>query len=305
MTENLSPLSVHQRGAGRILLRCFSYLRPYWRWSAPAYLALLVIDALNMLIPQLIRWIVDRGIGDQDVRLLSWSVLTLLGLTLLKGGLTFFQGRWIEMSSQGVAYDLRNATWMNLIADALMVYVAPDGRIIRVVGEPDLNTGETIDVVMEEGPLKAAMVQYGLDILGLSILISIITATLVFLALAFAMRPFLGPRDWDLFAFFAPPLGLWVVLRLLVRMKDRELRPVAAIALGMGVFFLFPWIVGNATLSVAGDRAVRLSWRDRLPDISLTALIFPRSPSVRGQATCSHSWQVLLEQGRLQPVLTW
>jgi signal transduction histidine kinase len=66
------------------------------------------------------------------------------------------------------AYDLRNATWMNLIADALMVYVAPDGRIIRVVGEPGLNTGETIDVVMEEGPLKAAMVQYGLDILGLS-----------------------------------------------------------------------------------------------------------------------------------------
>ena len=81
------------------------------------------------------------------------------------------------------AYDLRNATWMNLIADALMVYVAPDGRIIRVVGEPGLNTGETIDVVMEEGPLKAAMVQYGLDILGLSILISVITATLVFRAL--------------------------------------------------------------------------------------------------------------------------
>ncbi|MHA1134537.1 MAG: ATP-binding protein [Alphaproteobacteria bacterium] len=88
------------------------------------------------------------------------------------------------------AYDLRNATWMNLIADALMVYVAPDGRIIRVVGEPGLNTGETIDVVMEEGPLKAAMVQYGLDILGLSILISVITATLVFLALdALLVKP--------------------------------------------------------------------------------------------------------------------
>ncbi|WP_372928580.1 ATP-binding protein [Methyloceanibacter sp.] len=88
------------------------------------------------------------------------------------------------------AYDLRNATWINLIADALMVYVAPDGRIIRVVGEPGLNTGETIDVVMEEGPLKAAMVQYGLDILGLSILISVITATLVFLALdALLVKP--------------------------------------------------------------------------------------------------------------------
>ena len=88
------------------------------------------------------------------------------------------------------AYDLRNATWMELIADAMMVYVAPDDRIIRVVGEPDLNTGETIDVVMEEGPLKAAMVKYGLDILGLSILISMITAALVFLALdALLVKP--------------------------------------------------------------------------------------------------------------------
>jgi ABC-type multidrug transport system fused ATPase/permease subunit len=116
MTENPGLLSVHEPGAARILLRCFSYLRPYCRWDAPAYLALLVIDTLNMLIPQLIRRIVDRGIRDQDIHLLSWLVLTLLGLTLLKGGLAFFQGRWIEMSSQGVAYDLRNAIHHKLSA---------------------------------------------------------------------------------------------------------------------------------------------------------------------------------------------
>lgn len=80
-------------------------------------------------------------------------------------------------------YDLRDASWAELIGDALMVYVAPDNRVIRVVGEPGFNPGETVDVVMEEGPLKAAMMKYGFDILGLSILISIITATLVFLAL--------------------------------------------------------------------------------------------------------------------------
>jgi signal transduction histidine kinase len=80
-------------------------------------------------------------------------------------------------------YDLRDASWAELIGDALMVYVVPDDRVIRVVGEPGFNPGETVDVVMEEGPLKAAMMKYGFDILGLSILISIITATLVFLAL--------------------------------------------------------------------------------------------------------------------------
>jgi ATP-binding cassette subfamily B protein len=74
-----------------------------------AYLALLGITLLSLAIPQFIRWIVDQGIGGQDVRLLGWSVLALLGITLVKGVLILLQGRWTEMASQGVAYDLRNA----------------------------------------------------------------------------------------------------------------------------------------------------------------------------------------------------
>jgi ATP-binding cassette subfamily B protein len=95
--------------SGRILLRCFGYLRPYWRLTVGAYLIILVVNALALTIPQLIRWIVDEGIGGQDIGLLTWAVLALLGLTLLKGVLSFVQGRWTEIASQGVAYDLRNA----------------------------------------------------------------------------------------------------------------------------------------------------------------------------------------------------
>jgi signal transduction histidine kinase len=88
------------------------------------------------------------------------------------------------------SYDLRNASWAALMADALMVYVAPDDRVIRVVGEPGMGEGALIDVVMGEAPLKAAMIRYGLDILGLSILISIITAALVYLSLdALLVKP--------------------------------------------------------------------------------------------------------------------
>ena len=88
------------------------------------------------------------------------------------------------------SYDLRGASWLSLIADALMVYVTPEDRVIRVVGEPGFNKGEFIEVVMGEAPLKAAMIRYGLDILALSILISIITAALVYLALnALLVKP--------------------------------------------------------------------------------------------------------------------
>jgi signal transduction histidine kinase len=81
------------------------------------------------------------------------------------------------------SYDLREATWLQLIADAMMVFAQTDDRVIRVVGKPNRATGEFIEVVMEEAPLKAAMIRYGLDILGLSVLISIITAALVYLTL--------------------------------------------------------------------------------------------------------------------------
>ncbi|MBC8012682.1 MAG: HAMP domain-containing histidine kinase [Methyloceanibacter sp.] len=103
------------------------------------------------------------------------------------------------------SYDLRNASWLTLIADALMVYVTPEDRVIRVVGEPGFNEGELIDVVMGEAPLKAAMIRYGLDILGLSILISIITAALVYLSLdALLVKP-MTKLTWNIVRFSQRP----------------------------------------------------------------------------------------------------
>jgi len=101
---------------GNPLWRVYGYLRPYWVTTAGAYIALLLINALALTIPQFIRWIVDQGIGGQNTQLLLLSVLGLLALTLVKGVLTFYQGRWVEMASQGVAYDVRNAMHRQLAA---------------------------------------------------------------------------------------------------------------------------------------------------------------------------------------------
>ena len=100
----------HREAGGRaILLRCFGYLRPYRGIVLRAYLVGLVNTGLALIIPQFIRWIVDEGIGKKDTALLGWSVLGLLGLTLVKGIFSFVQGRSTEIASQGVAYDLRKA----------------------------------------------------------------------------------------------------------------------------------------------------------------------------------------------------
>ena len=103
------------------------------------------------------------------------------------------------------SYDLRGATWLTLITDALMVYAEPKDRVIRVIGRPGYSTGQFIEVVMEEAPLHAAMIRYGLDILGLSILISIITAALVYLTLdALLVKP-MTRLTWNIVRFSERP----------------------------------------------------------------------------------------------------
>jgi ATP-binding cassette subfamily B multidrug efflux pump len=116
-TSQVQPSpSLPKPGDRQILARCLSYLRPYWQLTGGAYLLLLTITGLALIIPQLIRSSVDRGIRGQDMRTLGLSVLAILGVILLKGGLTFLQGRWTEIASQGVAYDLRNTLYRKLSA---------------------------------------------------------------------------------------------------------------------------------------------------------------------------------------------
>jgi ABC-type multidrug transport system fused ATPase/permease subunit len=110
------PLPLPKPGDRQILARCLSYLRPYWQLTGGAYLLVLTITGLALVIPQLIRSSVDQGIRGQDMRALGLSVLAILGAVLLKGGLTFLQGRWTEIASQGVAYDLRNTLYRKLSA---------------------------------------------------------------------------------------------------------------------------------------------------------------------------------------------
>lgn len=100
--QTIKPNPMH------VLWRCLRYLRPYWKPTFGAYLTLVGINILSLTIPQFIRWIVDEGIGAKNLQILLWSAVALLALTLLKGILTFFQGKWTETASQGVAYDLRN-----------------------------------------------------------------------------------------------------------------------------------------------------------------------------------------------------
>lgn len=87
-------------------------------------------------------------------------------------------------------YDLREVPALTLIRDALGTLTGTGERIIRVIGDPVQQGGLLIEVTMDEAPLRAEMLDYGLRILILSAVISVVTAALLFAAVqAFLVLP--------------------------------------------------------------------------------------------------------------------
>lgn len=90
-------------------------------------------------------------------------------------------------------FDLRDGTAPVLIRDALMRILEPDNEVIRVIGAPTREAGLLIEVTMETAPLRASMIDYGIRILVLSAVISIVTAGLLFVAVrAILVKPIRG-----------------------------------------------------------------------------------------------------------------
>ncbi len=90
-------------------------------------------------------------------------------------------------------YDLRDASAMTLIRDAMMRLFNPEPEVIRVIGDPVREGGLVIEVTMWTAKLRAAMIDYGVNILLLSAVISVITALLLFLAVQrLIVRPIKG-----------------------------------------------------------------------------------------------------------------
>jgi signal transduction histidine kinase len=79
-------------------------------------------------------------------------------------------------------YDLREVSAWVLIRDAMLRLAEPENQVIRVYGNPVQDAGMLIDVTLYTQPMREAMIDYGLRILLLSAVISVITAAMLFFA---------------------------------------------------------------------------------------------------------------------------
>lgn len=91
------------------------------------------------------------------------------------------------------SFDMRDPPASRLIANALRRIVNPEDTVIRVIGNPVRGGGQLIEITLPTAPLRAALVDYGLRILALSAVISVITGGLLFFVVRrFLVRPIKG-----------------------------------------------------------------------------------------------------------------
>lgn len=88
------------------------------------------------------------------------------------------------------SFNLGDATTWDLIRDAFVTLGQGEDRTIRVMGPAMINPKTMVDVTLDEGLLRTEMLEFSARILNLSIVISVLTAGLVYLSLHWLMvRP--------------------------------------------------------------------------------------------------------------------
>ena len=133
---------------------------------AAAHTAALVLDAApnGMVSEQLARQILD-SVGAHAVAMKMGTQRRLLAVA--------------DMPPQvHHDIDMREIPWFRSMWESFLTLLCPDGDVMRVVGPAPMG-GDFLEIVMDETPLRDAMLRYSTNILLLSLFISAVTATLV------------------------------------------------------------------------------------------------------------------------------
>ncbi len=101
-------------------------------------------------------------------------------------------------------FDMRHIYAFDSIVDAFRAMLVNKKTVMRVVGPAPMG-GDYIEIILDEPPLRKAMLRYSVDLLLVSLLISGITGTLVYLALHYMFVRPMRRVTANMMAFRADP----------------------------------------------------------------------------------------------------
>lgn len=139
----------------------------------------------------------------------------------------------INLPSVDVSFDLREGNVVTWIWEAFSVLFRNDDRVMQVMGVSPKDNNVVVEVILDEEPMRQEMLSFSTRILQLSIVISLLTAGLVYISLLLLMVRPLRRITRSLVRFredpedetrYIPPSGrtdeIGVAMRELSLMKD-------------------------------------------------------------------------------------
>jgi signal transduction histidine kinase len=137
---------------------------------AAAHTAALVLDAApSGMVPETLARQILQSVGARAVAMKMGKQRRLLAVSDMP-----------PKVDQEI--DMRHVTWFPAIVDAFQTLLSNDNDVMRLVGPAPMG-GDFLEIVMDEKPLRIAMLRFSVNIMLLSLIISGITATLVYFAL--------------------------------------------------------------------------------------------------------------------------
>jgi signal transduction histidine kinase len=89
--------------------------------------------------------------------------------------------------------DLRRSTGIRRLAGPFETLARPDGGLLRVIDSPRFRDGDFVEIIVQEGPLRASMLDYLLEILASTVFTGLMAGGLVYLTLNLVLvRPMQG-----------------------------------------------------------------------------------------------------------------
>jgi len=127
-----------------------------------------------------------RSVGDDnEMALLKSAEVRSIALQRGDARLPVLRGNWADPVNE--TFDLDESTILGEVYQGFAVLFRNDpARVIRVIGSVDESRnpmGDRIEITIREKQLRDAMVAFGLRVLAVSLIISLLTAGLVFLSL--------------------------------------------------------------------------------------------------------------------------
>ncbi len=161
---------------------------------AAAHTAALVLDAApSGMVPESLAKQILKSIGARAVAMKMGTQRRLLAASDVPSK--------IEQD-----IDMRNVSWWHAIMDAFdtMLFSEPSD-VLRLVGPAPMAEGQFIEIILDEAPLRKAMLTFSVNILLLSLVISGVTAMLVFFALHYLLVRPMGRITANMITFRADP----------------------------------------------------------------------------------------------------